>query len=125
MNVKVENSSILGNALEALIGAIYLDLGYKRTVRFVEQNLLSPFIDLAKIEHSQENYKSVLLEWTQKERKELRYEIEDVSNDSSQPKYEAQVFVDNALCGKGTGRSKKKAEQKAALQACKHSLNLI
>lgn len=125
VNVNIENSSILGNALEALIGAVYLDHGYKKTVQFVETYLLMPFIDFNNIESSQENYKSIILEYTQKERKLLRYELEDISGDATQPQYLATVFIDNIKKGEGKGRSKKKAEQKAAKQACKNSLNLI
>ncbi len=115
-----EKSHIYGDALEALIGAIYLDKGYKATKYFVTKKILSQFVDLNEVEQSDSNFKSQLIEWSQKNRKEINFETTEDSNDSSKhPKFRAVVKIDNKQIGKGTGTSKKEAHQEAAKEALK------
>lgn len=109
---------ILGNTLEAIVGAIYLDKGYLRTKKFVIDKLIAQNYDLAELVNSNSNYKSKIIEWAQREGKEVRFEILHVSKNKNQKEFTAQVLVDNEAKGTGYGNNKKKAEQDAALKTC-------
>jgi ribonuclease-3 len=67
--------SVNGNALEALVGAVYLDLGYKSARKFVLKGLIKPFVDVNKLTTTTSNYKSKLIEWAQRNGKDVRYEL--------------------------------------------------
>ena len=113
----VKKSHIFGDVLEALIGAIYLDKNYKTAKFFVIKKILS-FVDLNEVEQSDSNYKSQLIEWSQKNKKEINFETTEESNENSkQPIFKAVVKINNKQVGKGTGSSKKEAHQKAAKEA--------
>lgn len=109
---------ILGNTLEAIVGAIYLDKGYLRTKKFVIDKLIAPNYDLNELVNSNTNYKSKIIEWAQREGKEVRFEILHVTKNKNQKEFTAQVLVDNEAKGTGYGNNKKKAEQDAALKTC-------
>jgi ribonuclease III len=113
---------ILGNTLEAIVGAIYLDKGYLRTKKFVIDKLINPNYDLDELINS--NYKSRIIEWSQREGKEVRFEIVNVKKSKNHKEFTAQVLVDNEAKGTGYGNSKKKAEQDAAYKTCE-MLNLL
>lgn len=116
----IEKSHIYGDALEALIGAIYLDKDYNTAKFFVTKRILPKFVNLNEIEQSDSNFKSQLIEWSQKNKKEIDFETTEESNDSfKQPKFRAVVKIDNKQIGKGTGTSKKEAHQEAAKEALK------
>ena len=115
---KIDNSHIYGDALEALIGAIYLDKGYHAAKYFVTKKILSNFVDLNEIEQNDLNFKSQLIEWSQKNKKVLEFDTtEEFNEKSKQPKFTAIVVVDNQKLGHGTGTSKKEAHQNAARKA--------
>lgn len=115
---------ILGNTLEAIVGAIYLDKGYLRTKKFVIDKLIGPNYDLDELVNSNSNFKSKIIEWAQREGKEVRFEILNVKKGKNHKEFTAQVMVDNEAKGTGYGNSKKKAEQDAALKTCE-MLNLL
>ena len=98
---------ILGNTLEAIVGAIYLDKGYLRTKKFVVDKLIAPNYDLNELVNSNTNYKSKIIEWAQREGKEVRFEILHVSKNKNQKEFTAQVLVDNEAKGTGYGNNKK------------------
>ena len=113
----IDKSHIYGDALEALIGAIYLDKNYKTAKYFVTKRILSQFVNLNEIEQNDTNFKSQLIEWSQKNKKEIRFEtVEEPVDKSKQPKFVATVEIDNNEVGKGIGTSKKEAQQNAARQ---------
>lgn len=109
---------ILGNTLEAIVGAIYLDKGYLRARKFVVDKLINSNYDLAELVNSNSNFKSKIIEWAQREGKEVRFEIVNVRKAKNHKEFTAQVMVDNLGMGTGYGNSKKKAEQDAALKTC-------
>jgi ribonuclease-3 len=109
---------ILGNTLEAIVGAVYLDKGYIRCKKFVVTKLVMPNYDINELINSNSNYKSKLIEWGQREGKEVRFEIVNIKKTKMHKEFTAQVFVNNEGAGTGHGNSKKKAEQDAAFKTC-------
>lgn len=109
------HDSIVGNAMEAIIGAIYLDKGYDVTRNIVLKLLKKHGLD-TKI-HDDVDYKSKLHEWSQKHRKELSYRVLNHANKNGNSYYKIAVFVDDQQFGVGEGSSKKSAEQRAAKEA--------
>jgi len=115
---------ILGNTLEAIVGAIYLDKGYIRTKKFVIDKLVNPNYNVDDLVNSDSNFKSKIIEWAQREGKDVRFEILNVKKGRNHKEFTAQVLVDNEAKGTGYGNSKKKAEQDAAFKTCE-MLNLL
>lgn len=114
----IDNSHIYGDALEALIGAIYLDKDYQTAKYFVTKKILSKFVNLTEIEQNDSNFKSRLIEWSQKNKKELLFDTtEEFIDKTKQPKFTTVVKIDDKKIGYGTGTSKKEAHQNAARQA--------
>lgn len=112
---KIDKSHIYGDALEALIGAIYLDRNYQAAKFFVTKKILPQFVDLREIETEDSNFKSQLIEWSQKNKRELEFETtEETDENLKQPKFKAVVKIDNKEVGRGVGSSKKEAHQNAA-----------
>ena len=113
----IDNSHIYGDALEALIGAIYLDKDFKTAKFFVTKRILSQFVNLHEIEQNDNNFKSQLIEWSQKNKKEIKFETtEEMTNKAKPPKFIAVVEIENKEVGRGVGTSKKEAQQNAAQQ---------
>ena len=111
---------IYGNALEALIGAIYLDQGYKTARKFFERKIMVKHIDLAKLIQKDPDYKSRLIEWTQKNRVEISFESEEeYLQGKKTPSFVSTVLLNEEVKGSGGGDSKKEAEQLAAKAALK------
>lgn len=108
---------IYGNALEALIGAVYLDKGYKRCCRFVLDQLLHLYIDLETLIQTDTNYKSQLVTWASRNRKHVHFEI--ITEQRTEPlrAFTAQVIIGDQVAGQGQGSNKKQAEQQAAQAA--------
>jgi len=108
---------ILGNTLEALVGAIYLDKGYLRTKKFVIDKLIQPYFDREVVVNSNSNHKSKVIEWAQRQGKEIRFDVEEIKKGRSR-EFSAQVFLGDEAFGQGFGLTKKKAEQDAAEKTC-------
>lgn len=109
------NSYMSGNAFEALVGAIYLDRGYKACMKFMEKRIIGQYINLEKISRKEVNFKSKLIEWSQKNKFEIEFRLVGQTSDESQnPIFETQILVENISAGTGKGYSKKESQQEAA-----------
>lgn len=111
-----QESSVPGNALEAMIGALFLDRGFDRTRKVVVQ-LLHTHFDLKEIEKEDRDGKSRLLEWGQKRRKKVEFVIREEGGNGRGKHYVAEVRINGDVRGTGQGASKKVAEQDAAQSA--------
>ncbi len=114
------NSYMYGNAFEAFIGAIYLDQGYERCKHFMEEKIFKKYIDLDKMSRKEVNFKSKLIEWSQKNKMEVSFElIEQFLDEDYNPMFHTEVRIESISAGKGTGYSKKESQQNAAQMALK------
>ena len=109
------NSYVEGNAFEALVGAIYLDRGYEACLWFFENQVLGKFIDIDKVAFKEVNFKSKLLEWSQKNRVRLEYKLTKQKKDENgSPVFTYMVLIEGVNGECGSGYSKKEAQQKAS-----------
>ncbi|MBQ8607134.1 MAG: ribonuclease III [Bacteroidaceae bacterium] len=119
-HTNTHNSYMCGNAFEAFIGAIYLDRGYDRCMDFVKKRIIDKLINLEKIAYREKNFKSKLIEWSQKKRIMIEFELTSERKDSAyNPIFESRVLIEGIECGQGTGYSKKESQQLAAKSALK------
>ncbi|RGN32014.1 ribonuclease III [Bacteroides oleiciplenus] len=118
------NSYMYGNAFEAFIGAIYLDQGYDRCKHFMEEKIFKNYIDLDKMSRKEVNFKSKLIEWSQKSKVEVSFElIEQFLDEDYNPMFHTEIRIEGISAGKGTGYSKKESQQNAAQAALKKIKN--
>lgn len=118
------NSYMYGNAFEAFIGAIYLDQGYRKCKKFLEKRIIDKYIDLDKLSKKEVNFKSKLIEWCQKNKVKLSFElIEQTLDEKSNPIFQTEVLIEGITAGNGTGYSKKESQQNAAQVAIKKIKN--
>ncbi len=115
---QAHNSYMGGNAFEALVGALYLDRGYKAVQDFVERRMMdSQTLDIDDTARKETNFKSKLLEWAQKNKLNIEFRIDKEDTDGTSPVFETSVIIEGVVAGTGKGFSKKKAEQETARQA--------
>lgn len=116
-NGKIAHKSLYGDALEALVGAIYLDRGFNKCRKFILQVLL-PHFNIEDIVNNQKNFKSVLIEHIQRENKNIKFNIINEQGHNHLKIFTSQIEIDQSPICSGIGYSKKKAEQAAAEKAC-------
>ena len=110
--------SLLGDAFEALIGAIYLDKGYDFTKNFLINHIIKSHIDIHKLEQTETNFKSKLIEWCQRHGKDITFELIENQDGESNKLFTVQASVDGEIMGQGKEFNKKNAEKLAAEKAC-------
>ncbi|GAA4935550.1 ribonuclease III [Algibacter agarivorans] len=109
--------NIHGNLFEALVGAIFLDKGYKYAEKFIFKRVIIPYVDIETLEGKVISYKSLLIEWCQKEKKTFGYNVyEDTGNDDVRH-FSVKLSIDEKIVSKARATSKKKAEEKASKRA--------
>ncbi|WP_196939709.1 ribonuclease III [Sphingobacterium pedocola] len=113
-----KQGSLLGDAFEALIGAVYLDKGYQFTREFLLSRIIKPHVDIHTLENTETNFKSRLIEWCQQEGKDVQFVQTDNPEGESSKMFSIQVQVNGEVCGLGRDFNKKSAEKLAAERAC-------
>jgi ribonuclease-3 len=113
VNIGVEGKFILSNMVEALVGAVYLDLGYKYAKYFVVNILLKDLLN-SDIENLEYDFKSKILEWGQKHKQEVSFVSQQNNDKESNPVFFSDILIDGIVVGNGTGYTKKESEQNAA-----------
>ena len=112
---------IFGDAFEAMMGAIYLDQGYNFVNRLLINNIYFRFLNLEELTESESDFKSRLIEWSQKNRHQVEFRTEhDKEYASNHPVFYCTVLVDGMEVGHGAGDSKKEAEQRAAFSVSQY-----
>lgn len=117
----LKNSNIFGNALEALIGAVYLDQGYTRTRRFILQVIVKNYLDMDELEHTDTNYKNQLLNWAQKGGKNLEFKDLEQRSTGSRKVFAIGILINGEIIATGTGYTKKEASQ----NGCKKAMEVL
>lgn len=108
------SNSMLGNALEALVGALYLEFGYKKTSEYIVKNILMKYLDINAMEQHNDNHKSVILEWSQKNGYEVEFvQVSKIKNDK-RDYFKMAVMVNGDKIAEAEDFNKKSAEQRAA-----------
>jgi len=110
--------SICGDTFEALVGAIYLDRGFKFTEGIILKRIIKYHVDIDELESQDLNFKSKLINWAQRNRKSIQFDAREETNSDRQRVYYVSVLIDEVSFGEGLGFSKKAAEQSAAEAAC-------
>ena len=109
------NSYMGGNAFEALVGAIYLDRGYDACMLFMKKRILKQLINIDKVAYKEVNFKSKLLEWTQKNRVHMEFrQVSQSKDESGSPVFECVAVIEGIEGCKGKGYSKKESQQMAS-----------
>ena len=117
------NRSIFGNALEALIGAIFIDKGYLFTADYIEQKLIRPHLDIHQLAKEVSSHKSKLLEWGQAHKKQVQFKLISSYGKDHEKSYEVMVLVGQKKYAEAIGTSIKRAEELAAKRAYKELIH--
>ena len=122
-NLNQIGHNIHGNLLEALVGAIFIDQGYKKCNEFIIKKILEDHVDIDQLQHAVLSYKGFLIEWGQKTKKNIKFKTN--SDDGLDPNfnYTTEVYLNEKQIVKARGISKKKSEEKAAKRAF-HAMNI-
>ncbi len=109
--------NIHGNLFEALLGAIYLDRGFVYCERFIKEAVINPYVDIESLEGQIISYKSLLIEWCQKEKKVFSYEVYEDTGKDEMKHFAVKLWIDDKVVAKARATSKKKGEEKASKRA--------
>lgn len=110
-------NNIYGNIYEALCGAVYLDKGYLICEKFIIKSLITPYVDIERLEGKITSYKSVLTEWCQKHKKEIKYITTEEKGKEKTKHFSVKLLINNKVMSKGRATSKKRAEETASKRA--------
>ncbi len=106
--------NIHGNIFEALIGAIYLDKGYNFCKKFINENVIVPYVDIEKLEGKITSYKGLIIEWCQKQKKKYKFDTYEDTGNEPIKHFSVKLSIDGEQVAKGRATSKKKAEEQAS-----------
>ncbi|MCW8981435.1 MULTISPECIES: ribonuclease III [Altibacter] len=109
--------NIHGNVFEALIGAIYLDRGYPYCEKFINKRVIKPYVDIEKLEGKVISYKSLFIEWCQKNKKRFKFSIYEDTGKDALKHFAVKLLLEDEVVSKARATSKKKAEERAAKRA--------
>ena len=109
--------NIHGNVFEALVGAIYLDRGYEYCVKFIEKRVIDPYVDIELLEGKVISYKSLLIEWCQKKKKNFDYDVYEDTGKDPLKHFAVKLSIGGNIVAKARATSKKKAEERASKRA--------
>jgi ribonuclease III len=109
--------NIHGNIFESLVGAIYLDRGYEFCEKFIRKRVIIPYVDIARLEGKVISYKSLVIEWCQKEKRQFHYDIFEDNGIDGERLFGVKLSIDEKVIAKARATSKKKAEEKASQRA--------
>ncbi len=109
--------SLYGNALEALVGALYLDRGQQKSIDFIKEKLIIPYLDLQKLTKEVVSYKSKVLEWGQQHKTEIFFKVVESSGKDHKKSYKVMLLIGGVEKTTGEGTSIKRAEEQAAKKA--------
>jgi len=111
-------NSIYGDALEAIIGAVYLDVGFEYCQEYIVKNIIIPYYDFEELVNKTHNFKSKILEWSQKEKKLIKFSTKKIILKNNSSQFESILIIENKEISKGFGSNKKSAEKDASRLAC-------
>lgn len=111
--------SIFGDALEAIIGAVYLDVGFEYCQEYIVKNIIIPYYNFDELVNKTHNFKSKILEWSQKEKKLIKFSTKKIILKNNSSQFESILIIENKEISKGFGNNKKDAEKDASRLACK------
>lgn len=117
VNTQNFGENIHGNLFEALIGAIYLDRGFKYCEKFINKKVIIPYVDIAKLEGKITSYKSLVIEWCQKQKITFEYDVFEDTGNEGQKYFGVKLKIGGKIVAKARATSKKKAEEKASQRA--------
>ena len=110
--------SIYGDALEAIIGAVYLDVGFEYCQEYIVKNIIIPYYNFDELVNKTHNFKSKILEWSQKEKKLIKFSTKKITLKNNSSQFESILIIENKEISKGFGSNKKSAEKDASRLAC-------
>ena len=117
------HTSVPGNTLEALVGAVYADRGWKATRTFVFKHMIEKHVNINSVEREIVSYKSLLIEWVQKNKKRFDFVLQDEEGSQHRKRFVFKLLIDDKAVSEGSGPSKKTAEEAASKAAC-YELNI-
>ncbi|NAS31147.1 ribonuclease III [Flavobacteriaceae bacterium R38] len=109
--------NVHGNMFEALVGAVFLDRGYTYCKKFIDKKVIKPYVDIQKLEGKIISYKSLLIEWSQKEKKAFNFQVYEDTGKDTIKHFAVKLSLDGKIIAKARATSKKKAEERAAKRA--------
>jgi len=118
VNFPIKQGSLLGDAFEALVGAVFMDKGYNFTREFLINRIIKPHVDIHQLELTETNFKSKLIEWCQRHGKDISFEVIENAQGENVKLFTIQINVDGEIFGIGIDYNKKNAEKLAAEKTC-------
>ena len=109
--------NIHGNVFEALVGAIYLDRGYKYCEKFIQSRVIEPYVDIEQLEGKVISYKSLVIEWCQKQKKSFNFDVYEDTGKDLLKHFAVKLSIEDHVIAKARATSKKKAEERASKRA--------